>query len=187
MHENGKRTVDASSSPASRPLPPVVADGTLESSLRPLHGDVAEDRAMTDGEQIPGNVDSETETSQSHRECQNAGTQHSSEKNRSRNALPDSISDKTLALRSSASSRNDVSPNASDVDDDDDGWEDLEPDTEQLSFKSFLDDMTFPDLPSMLEHVHTKFSFDFVRVRRDLSASTFLPTEHFCGVLKFMT
>ena len=48
------------------------------------------------------------------------------------------------------------------------GWEDLEPDVENVSFKSLLDDGVFSDVQSMLDHCKVKYAFDLVKIQRDL-------------------
>jgi protein arginine N-methyltransferase 3 len=47
------------------------------------------------------------------------------------------------------------------------GWEDAEPDNEELSFVSFFDDKTFPDAISMLEYSREKYNFDFISVQKE--------------------
>ena len=49
-----------------------------------------------------------------------------------------------------------------------DDWEDLEPDVEDVSFKSLLDDAIFQDVRSMLDHCKDKYAFDFVKIQKDL-------------------
>ena len=48
------------------------------------------------------------------------------------------------------------------------GWEDLEPDVENITFKSLLDNETFLDVRSMLDHCKAKYAFDFVKIQKDL-------------------
>ena len=48
------------------------------------------------------------------------------------------------------------------------GWDDLEPDVEPVSFKSLLDDELFSDVQSMLDHCKAKYAFDFIKIRKDL-------------------
>ncbi len=52
-----------------------------------------------------------------------------------------------------------------------DGWEDLEPDVEQLEFKSLVDETKFSDLKSLLEHDRQTWKIDLVKLRVDLRAS----------------
>ena len=48
------------------------------------------------------------------------------------------------------------------------GWEDLEPDVENISFKSLLDDEIFSDVQLMLDHCKAKYSFNLVKIQKDL-------------------
>ena len=53
-------------------------------------------------------------------------------------------------------------------------WEDIEPDVEEISFKSLFDKKEFSDLSSMLDYVRSTWNFDFQDVRSRLSLySTF--------------
>jgi type I protein arginine methyltransferase len=63
------------------------------------------------------------------------------------------------------------SSEASDVLDmkDDEGWEDAEPDVENETFISLLDDEVFTDLMSMLNHCKDKYNFDFLQLKRKLA------------------
>ncbi|KAE9975347.1 hypothetical protein BLS_002660 [Venturia inaequalis] len=49
----------------------------------------------------------------------------------------------------------------------DEGWEDAEPDNEELSFVSFFDDAVFQDAISMLEYTKEKYQFDFVSTQKE--------------------
>lgn len=51
---------------------------------------------------------------------------------------------------------------------DDEGWEDAEPEEENETFISLLDDEVFTDLASMLEHCKIKYNFDFLQIRQNL-------------------
>jgi protein arginine N-methyltransferase 3 len=51
---------------------------------------------------------------------------------------------------------------------DDEGWEDAEPDQEEIPFISLLDDEVFMDIQSMLSHCKEKYGFDFLEVRQRL-------------------
>lgn len=55
----------------------------------------------------------------------------------------------------------------------DDGWEDAEPDEEQVSIVSLFDDEVFPDVKSLLEHCRQKYDFDLLRVRKELGVYVF--------------
>ncbi|KAI1003390.1 Ribosomal protein arginine N-methyltransferase [Podosphaera aphanis] len=48
------------------------------------------------------------------------------------------------------------------------GWQDLEPDQEEVQFVSLLDDKVFPDIHQMLDHCREKHGFDFLGLRRSL-------------------
>jgi protein arginine N-methyltransferase 3 len=64
------------------------------------------------------------------------------------------------------------SSEASDVLDlrDDEGWDDVEPEEEEeQNFISLLDDEVFHDIQSMLEHCKTKYSFDFLEIRQQVT------------------
>lgn len=51
---------------------------------------------------------------------------------------------------------------------DDEGWEDAEPDEEDIQFISLLDDEVFKDIQTMLTHCKEKYDFDFMDVRQKL-------------------
>ena len=53
-------------------------------------------------------------------------------------------------------------------DEDDEGWEDLEPDVEKVLVQSLFDEKTFPDVPSMLHYCLEIYEFDFLEIRREL-------------------
>jgi len=55
-----------------------------------------------------------------------------------------------------------------------DGWEDAEPDQEEIQVTSLFDDKTFPDAKSMIEYCKENYDFDFVSVQKQLGLS-FLP------------
>jgi protein arginine N-methyltransferase 3 len=63
------------------------------------------------------------------------------------------------------------SSEASDVLDlkDDEGWEDAEPDVENETFISLLDDEVFADIASMLNHCKSKYDFDFLDLKQKLA------------------
>jgi hypothetical protein len=50
----------------------------------------------------------------------------------------------------------------------DDGWEDAEPDQEEIQVKSLFDDKIFSDVKSMLDYSKENFGFDFLAVRQQL-------------------
>jgi protein arginine N-methyltransferase 3 len=72
--------------------------------------------------------------------------------------------------RATARSDSDSGSEASDPLDlkNDEGWEDVEEDTEALSFVSLFDDKTFPHLQSMLEYMRTTYDFDLKKVHKEL-------------------
>lgn len=49
------------------------------------------------------------------------------------------------------------------------GWEDAEPDHENLQLVSLFDETTFPDAQSMIEYCKEKYGFDFIGVQKTLS------------------
>jgi protein arginine N-methyltransferase 3 len=51
---------------------------------------------------------------------------------------------------------------------DDEGWEDAEPDQDEDTFISLLDDEVFTDIMSMLNHCKDKYQFDFLELRQRL-------------------
>lgn len=53
----------------------------------------------------------------------------------------------------------------------DEGWEDLEPDVEEVIVQSLLDNKTFPDAQSMLQYCLDTFDFDFLKIRKELGTS----------------
>jgi protein arginine N-methyltransferase 3 len=67
-------------------------------------------------------------------------------------------------------SRSISSSSSSDVSElrEDDGWEDAEPDIEDLQIVSLFDDKVFPDAKSMIEYSKEKYGFDFVGVQKGL-------------------
>lgn len=52
---------------------------------------------------------------------------------------------------------------------DDEGWEDVEPDTENVKTVSLFDDQVFDDVASMLLHCKIVHDFDFLGWQRRLS------------------
>jgi protein arginine N-methyltransferase 3 len=49
------------------------------------------------------------------------------------------------------------------------GWEDAEPDQEDLQVVSLFDEKTFPDALSMIGYCKEKYNFDFIGVQKSLS------------------
>lgn len=47
------------------------------------------------------------------------------------------------------------------------GWEDAEPDNEDLTFVSFFDEKTFPDAISMLLYSKEQYHFDFISIQKE--------------------
>jgi hypothetical protein len=75
-----------------------------------------------------------------------------------------------------ASSQSDSS-DASDILDmrDDEGWDDVEPEEEELqNIISLLDDELFHDIKSMLEHCKVKYNFDFLNIRQKVTYESFV-------------
>lgn len=56
-----------------------------------------------------------------------------------------------------------------DLNEEEEGWEDAEPQEEQDQIVSLFDDKTFTDVPSMLLYCKEKFGFDFLEVRNKFS------------------
>jgi protein arginine N-methyltransferase 3 len=50
---------------------------------------------------------------------------------------------------------------------DEEGWEDAEPDNEDLSFVSFFDEKVFPDAISMLDYCKESYHFDFISIQKE--------------------
>lgn len=50
---------------------------------------------------------------------------------------------------------------------DDEGWEDLEQDEEQLTLVSLFDTQTFTDARSLLEYARDTYDFDIWKLRQD--------------------
>ena len=55
---------------------------------------------------------------------------------------------------------------------DDEGWEDAEPDEEEVSIVSLFSDRAFLNVPSMLQHCKEAYDFDFLKVRDELGGSS---------------
>lgn len=62
------------------------------------------------------------------------------------------------------SSSSSESCNLSNVDGED-GWEDIQPDVEELTIISLLDEQEFPNVHSMLRYCIVKYDFDFLKVK----------------------
>jgi len=50
---------------------------------------------------------------------------------------------------------------------DSEGWEDAEPDEEDLQVKDFFSDKIFPDALSMIKYCAENHGLDFIRIRKD--------------------
>jgi protein arginine N-methyltransferase 3 len=50
----------------------------------------------------------------------------------------------------------------------DEGWEDVEPDVEQLTIVSLFDEKTFPNITEMLQYCKDHYSFDIRAICKDL-------------------
>ena len=55
----------------------------------------------------------------------------------------------------------------------DEGWQDAEPDVEEIRIKSLFGDGVFPDVPSMLRHCKDVHAFDFLHIRNELGVYVF--------------
>ena len=51
----------------------------------------------------------------------------------------------------------------------DDGWEDVESDVEDRTFKSLFEDRWFGDITEMLQYDKEKHDFDYVKLKNQLS------------------
>jgi type I protein arginine methyltransferase len=56
---------------------------------------------------------------------------------------------------------------------DDQGWEDVEDDTEDIKVISLFDDKTFSNAKEMLEYCKTKHGFDIWKTQREMSTCFF--------------
>ena len=56
-------------------------------------------------------------------------------------------------------------------------WEDLEPDEENISVISLFSDLSFPDVPSMLQHCKDEHAFDLVKIRYELGVCVLFPVS----------
>lgn len=50
-----------------------------------------------------------------------------------------------------------------------DGWEDVEADVEERTFKSLFDETLFQDINEMLKYDKEKHGLDYVKLKRDFS------------------
>ena len=55
---------------------------------------------------------------------------------------------------------------------DEEGWEDVEPDTEDVPFISLFDAEQFPTVQKMLHHCNETYGFDLLKVREDFGLWT---------------
>ena len=62
---------------------------------------------------------------------------------------------------------------------DDEGWEDVEPDLENVKIVSLFDDDEFDDVQIMLQHCKDEYHFDLVKIRKELGVCVFV---HLLGV-----
>ena len=56
---------------------------------------------------------------------------------------------------------------------DDEGWEDAEPDEEELRISCFFGDEIFSDVKSMMQHSQKRHDFDFLKVVEQLGGWVF--------------
>jgi hypothetical protein len=52
------------------------------------------------------------------------------------------------------------------------GWEDVDPDNEELSVVSFFDEKTFPSARAMVDYCKERYHFDFISVQKELGPLT---------------
>ena len=57
------------------------------------------------------------------------------------------------------------------------GWEDVESDVEDQTFKSLFDDKWFGDITEMLKYDQEKYSFDYVKLKNQLSWCNAAPSR----------
>ena len=67
---------------------------------------------------------------------------------------------------------------------DDEGWEDVEDDSEQLTFVSLFEDKSFPSLQSMLEHDRSTHGFDLVQTRKTLGMNVCPASLYFRSLMR---
>lgn len=53
------------------------------------------------------------------------------------------------------------------------GWDDAEPDEEEIRIMSLFGDGVFPDARSMLRHCKDMHAFDFLKIRHELGVYVF--------------
>lgn len=62
------------------------------------------------------------------------------------------------------------------------GWEDAEPDVEEIRVVSLFDDQVFPDVKQMIEDCKKRYNFDFTGIQKKLGVYfSLFPSE--CSVL----
>ncbi|MCJ1435285.1 hypothetical protein MMC27_004657 [Xylographa pallens] len=66
---------------------------------------------------------------------------------------------------------------------DEQGWEDVEPDVENIVYKSLFDDKDFQDVRSMLQYCLVTYQFDFLRIKADLGLD-FLESIKFVNYIR---
>lgn len=62
------------------------------------------------------------------------------------------------------------------------GWEDLEPEEESQPVVGLFSETVYPDARSMLKECKEKYSFDFLKIQKDLGMSNFRCAAHFVQV-----
>lgn len=55
----------------------------------------------------------------------------------------------------------------------DEGWEDAEPDVEEIQVVSLFDSEVFPDLKAMIEDCKKRHNFDFIAIQKKLGVYSF--------------
>lgn len=64
----------------------------------------------------------------------------------------------------------------------DDGWENVEPDVDDRTFKSLFDEKWFDDITEMFKHDKEKHDFDYVRLKNQHSRCICCPVKS-CQVM----
>lgn len=62
------------------------------------------------------------------------------------------------------------------------GWEDAEPDVEEIRVVSLFDDQVFPDVKQMIEDCKKRYNFDFTGIQKKLGVYSSLFLSE-CSVL----
>ena len=58
-----------------------------------------------------------------------------------------------------------------------DGWEDVQPDVEEVTVISLFDEQKFLDVQSMLRHCVAKYDFNFLKVKDEFGPQVFITSD----------